>query len=88
MSTACTALSTMSSKSTLFSTVHFHFKSVYEFGNATQTTSRYAEMSASNYTEENCRELPVTRWMKSAEFCFIEGIVQWWPMGKYILKHK
>ena len=30
----------------------------------------------------------VTRCMKSTEFCFIEGNVQWWPMGKYILKHK
>ena len=29
-----------------------------------------------------------TRWMKSTEFCLIEEIVQWWPMGKYILKNK
>ena len=29
-----------------------------------------------------------SRCMKSTEFCLIEEIVQWWPMGKYILKHK
>ena len=33
-------------------------------------------------------EIPLPRCMKSTQFCFIEGIVQWWPMGKYILKHK
>ena len=29
-----------------------------------------------------------TRWMKITQFFFIEEIAQWWPMGKYILKHK
>ena len=29
-----------------------------------------------------------SRCMKNIQFCFIEDIVQWWPMGKYILKHK
>ena len=29
-----------------------------------------------------------TRCMKNIQFCFMEDIIQWWPMGKYILKHK
>ena len=29
-----------------------------------------------------------SRWRKSIQFCLIEHIVQWWPMGKYILEHK
>ena len=48
ISTAHGAFSTTSSRSTLFSTVCFHFKNINQFENGTQTTSRWAELSATS----------------------------------------
>ena len=38
--------------------------------------------------ENDARTLQWPRWMKSTQFCFTDEIVQWWPVGKYIFKHK